>query len=52
MCWLLQQDAAASGRLCVETAVKEIFLLKRKAAAFGRLCVETQGLEAIDVEMQ
>ena len=35
-------DAAAFGRLCVETPIKSAAIYsRRKAAAFGRLCVET-----------
>ena len=34
-------EAAAFGRLCVETKRPIIFLIPHFAAAFGRLCVET-----------
>ena len=34
-------DAAAFGRLCVETAWHILVHKKGRAAAFGRLCVET-----------
>ena len=33
--------AAAFGRLCVETQMRQKKKPKRQAAAFGRLCVET-----------
>ena len=35
------KDAAAFGRLCVETTLAEKWLSILVAAAFGRLCVET-----------
>ena len=35
-------EAAAFGRLCVETDFVGIFLPSTFAAAFGRLCVETK----------
>ena len=34
-------NAAAFGRLCVETKVEDNGDIKGAAAAFGRLCVET-----------
>ena len=34
-------QAAAFGRLCVETGVERLHVLPLFAAAFGRLCVET-----------
>ena len=34
-------DAAAFGRLCVETMQFKTAIDKNQAAAFGRLCVET-----------
>ena len=37
-----QQEAAAFGRLCVETKGTEIIGFMNRAAAFGRLCVETE----------
>ena len=35
-------EAAAFGRLCVETNISEQTIQFIRAAAFGRLCVETQ----------
>ena len=34
-------QAAAFGRLCVETNPRKRWVIIHKAAAFGRLCVET-----------
>ena len=34
-------EAAAFGRLCVETLIYSVKLIFNLAAAFGRLCVET-----------
>ena len=36
------RQAAAFGRLCVETSKKSNLFIKIEAAAFGRLCVETR----------
>ena len=37
------EEAAAFGRLCVETSHKRLYFYQfLPAAAFGRLCVETQ----------
>ena len=36
-----QPQAAAFGRLCVETLYSVVFIRLPPAAAFGRLCVET-----------
>ena len=40
-------EAAAFGRLCVETLIYSVKLIFNLAAAFGRLCVET--LRACDM---
>ena len=34
-------EAAAFGRLCVETEILDVMFKLEEAAAFGRLCVET-----------
>ena len=39
--YYLVLNAAAFGRLCVETALPFPHSISRDAAAFGRLCVET-----------
>ena len=39
---LEKQQAAAFGRLCVETSKERALFASELAAAFGRLCVETE----------